>query len=230
MSCCNFFCCFSNFSFSDNSFSLSSVSVSVCSFSRWFVAVSSDTSSRIASLRPLSVSVPFPALPLSAAGNPGQDAFTPDKAPQLIIDWEVPNPVDPNYPLDETTINLRTIIETNKDGLLRFHAIFADGVAQPSATVTYKLNDSSKDQNGEVVASPSYKYPDSTDWNSQFPARATKYKDILGNWQTLVPFTNPDFNTNYYYTVNTAKDGVMGKSYESDSFLIYKVKQYWCTA
>ena len=59
-SCCNFFCCFSNFSFSDNSFSLSSVSVSFCSFSRWFVAVSSDTSCRIASpsFRICSVSCP----------------------------------------------------------------------------------------------------------------------------------------------------------------------------
>jgi len=43
-SCCNFFCCFSNFSFSDSNFSLSSASVSVCSFKRRFVAESSDTS------------------------------------------------------------------------------------------------------------------------------------------------------------------------------------------
>lgn len=164
--------------------------------------------------------------PLSAASNPGQEVFTPDKAPQLIIDWEVPNPVEPNYPLDETTVTLRTIIETSKDGKLRFCAVFADGVATPGAAVEYVLNDNSKNQHGIVPALPSYKYPDSTGWNSQFPARATKYKDILGNWQTLTPFTNPDFNINYHYTVNTAKDGVMGKSHDSDSFLIYKVKQY----
>lgn len=164
--------------------------------------------------------------PLSKASNPGQDAFTPDKAPQLIIDWEVPNPVDPNYPLDETTINLRTIIETNKDGLLRFHGIFADGVAQPGAAVTYKFNDSSKNQDGTVDASPSYKYPDSLAWSQYFPERATKYKDILSNWQTLVPFTNPDYNMIYKYSATAEKDGVKGNTATSDEFLVYKIKQY----
>ena len=164
--------------------------------------------------------------PLSSSGNPGQETFTPDKAPQLIIDWEVPNPVDPNYPLDETTINLRTIIETNKDGLLRFHAIFADGVAQPGAAVTYKLNDSSKKQDGTVVASPSYKYPDSLEWSKYFPARATKYKDILSNWQTIVPFTDTTFNTIYQYSATAEKDGVKGNTAKSDEFLVYKIKQY----
>ena len=164
--------------------------------------------------------------PLSSAGNAGQGDFTPDKAPQLIIDWEVPNPVDPNYPLDETTINLRTIIETNKDGLLRFHAIFADGVAQPGSVVTYKLNDSSKKQDGTVAASPSYKYPDSLEWSKYFPDRATKYKDILSNWQTIVPFTDTTFNTIYQYSATAEKDGVKGNTAKSDEFLIYKIKQY----
>ena len=164
--------------------------------------------------------------PLSSSGNPGQEAFTPDKAPQLIINWEVPNPVDPNYPLNETTINLRTIIETNKDGLLRFHAIFADGVAQPGSVVTYKLNDSSKKQDGTVAASPSYKYPDSLEWSKYFPARATKYKDILSNWQTIVPFTDTAFNTIYQYSATAEKDGIKGNTAKSDEFLVYKIKQY----
>ena len=164
--------------------------------------------------------------PLSSASNPGQSAFTPDKAPQLIIDWEVPNPVDPNYPLDETTINLRTIIETNKDGLLRFHAIFADGVAHPGAEVAYNLNDSSKDQDGKVYALPSYKYPDSMQWSKYFPDRATKYKDILSNWQTIVPFTNVDYNIVYQYSAVASKDGTKGNTAKSDEFLVYKIKQY----
>ena len=58
----------------------------------------------------------------------GQNVFSPDKAPQIIIDWEIPNPVDKDYPLDNTTINLRTIIENSKDGKLHFHGIFADGI------------------------------------------------------------------------------------------------------
>ena len=165
--------------------------------------------------------------PYSSAGNGGQGAFTEDKAPQIIIDWEIPNPVDPNYPLDNTTIDLRTIIETNKDGLLRFHGIFADGVAQPNSAVYYELNDPSKEnQRNTVVASPSYKYPDSTAFNKYFPARATKYKDILSNWQTIVPFTNPDFNTIYQYSATASKDGVTGNTVKSDEFLIYKIKQY----
>ena len=165
--------------------------------------------------------------PYSSSSNGGQGSFTEDKAPQIIVDWEVPNPVDPNYPLDNTTINLRTIIETNKDGLLRFHGIFADGVAQPNSVVNYALNDSSKEnQTKAVYASPSYKYPDSTNFNSYFPARATKYKDILSNWQTVVPFTNPDFDTIYKYSATASKDGVTGNTVKSDEFLIYKIKQY----
>lgn len=164
--------------------------------------------------------------PLSAASNPGQEAFTPDKAPQLIIDWEVPNPVDPNYSINETTINLRTIIETNKDGLLRFHAIFADGVASPGATVNYALNDTSKGQSGTVAAGPSYKYPDSLAWSEYFPARATKYKDILSNWQTIVPFTNPEFNTLYQYSATAEKGVQKGNTAKSDEFLVYKIKQF----
>lgn len=165
--------------------------------------------------------------PYSSSGNGGQGSFTEDKAPQIIIDWEVPNPVDPNYPLDNTTIDLRTIIETNKDGLLKFHGIFADGVAQPYSVVNYALNDSSKEnQTKAVAASPSYKYPDSTNFNQYFPARATKYKDILSNWQTVVPFTNPDFNTIYQYSATASKDGVTGNTVKSDEFLIYKIKQY----
>ena len=59
-SCCNFFCCLSNFSFLDNSFSLSSASVSVCSFSKRFVEESFVISCRIASpsFRICSVSCP----------------------------------------------------------------------------------------------------------------------------------------------------------------------------
>lgn len=165
--------------------------------------------------------------PLSAATNPGQEAFTPDKAPQLIVDWELPNPVAPDYPLDDTSVQLRTIIETDKTGKLHFYAVFADGVAQPGSAVEYRLNDAGKsDQYGIVPGDYSYKYPDSTAWNSYFPDRATRYKDIQSNWQTLVPFTNPDYNTEYYYSVTAAKNGAVGKTTRSDRFLVYEVKQF----
>lgn len=164
--------------------------------------------------------------PYSSSGNGGQGSFTEDKAPQIIIDWEVPNPVDPNYPLDNTTINLRTIIETSKDGKLYVHGVFADGVAQPGASVTYRLNDSSKGQNGTMDASPSYKYPDSSSFEQYFPPRATKYKDIQSNWQTALPFTDHDFDTIYYYEATASKDGTTGNTAKSDEYLVYKIKQY----
>lgn len=180
------------------------------------------------SVKALDESMPAGAFftPYSSSSNGGQGSFTADKAPQIIIDWEVPNPVDPNYPLNNTTINLRTIIENNKDGKLKFHGIFADGVAQPGSTVNYKLNDSSLNKDGTTTASPSYKYPDSTSFNQYFPARATKYKDIQSNWQTNVPFTNPKFDTIYYYSATATKDGATGNTAKSDEFLIYKVKQF----
>ena len=164
--------------------------------------------------------------PYSSSGNGGQGSFTEDKAPQIIIDWEVPNPVDPAYPLDNTTINLRTIIETSKDGKLYVHGVFADGVAQPGSSVVYRLNDSSKGQNGTVDASPSYKYPDSSSFEQYFPPRATKYKDILSNWQTPLPFTDHAFDTIYYYEATASKDGVTGNTAKSDEYLVYKIKQY----
>ena len=164
--------------------------------------------------------------PYSTVSNAGQGTFTDEKAPQIIIDWEVPNPVDPNYPLNNTSITLRPIIETNRDGMLHFYGIFADGVAKPGATVHFALNDSSKGINGTVSGLPSYKFPDSSPFQDYFPKRATKYKDIQSNWQTPVPFTQPDFDTIYYYTASASKDGVKGNEAKSDEFLIYKIKQY----
>lgn len=164
--------------------------------------------------------------PYSSSGTDGQIDFTPDKAPQIIIDWEIPNPVEKDYPLDNTTINLRTIIESNRDGKLHFHGIFADGIAQPDSTIEYKLNDSSLNQDGTTIASSSYKYPNSSSFDKYFPESATKYIDVLSNWQTDYPFTKPEFNTVYYYTATATKDGVTGNTAKSDEFLIYKIKQY----
>lgn len=156
----------------------------------------------------------------------GQFGFE-DQIPYISIEWEVPNPVPEDYPLNQTTINLRTIMESSRDGKLAFLGIFADGVAKPNATVSYALSDTTvENQAATVAANISYKYPDSSAWNEYFPERATKYKDIQSNWQTLVPFTSPAFNTVYNYTATSEYNGTAGNTVKSDDFLIYKVTRY----
>ncbi|MBF0788374.1 hypothetical protein IR123_10920, partial [Streptococcus sp. 19428wC2_LYSM12] len=61
----------------------------------------------------------------ATAENAGQIGFTPDKAPSLTIQWSVPDPVDMNYGLGQTTINLRTMVKTDKQGKLQFQGVFA---------------------------------------------------------------------------------------------------------
>lgn len=156
----------------------------------------------------------------------GQGGFK-DQYPYISIEWEVPNPVPEDYPIDQTTINLRTIIESSRDGKLAFLGIFADGVAKPEADVRYTFSDTTvENQASSVEADISYKYPDSTAWNEYFPARASKYKDILSNWQTEVPFTTPEFNKVYNYTATSTLDGITGNTVKSDDFLVYKVTRY----
>lgn len=161
-----------------------------------------------------------------STGTVGQDDFTWDKRPSITIKWSVPDPVDLNYDINNTTVDLRTLMQTEITGKLFFHGVFADGVATPGATVSYTLNDSSKNYSGSIATSFSYRYPDSSAFDSVFPTGTTKYKDKIGNWQTLYPFTNPTFNTLYYMEAKAAKDGVTGKQKKSETFVIYKVTQY----
>ena len=83
-----------------------------------------------------------------------------------------------------------------------------------------------KDYQGVSLASYSYKYPDSSSFDSAFSKETTKYKDKLGNWQTVYPFTEPEFNVLYYINGTAAKDGITGQTKKSDDFTIYKVTQY----
>ncbi|WP_193437623.1 LysM domain-containing protein, partial [Streptococcus suis] len=61
---------------------------------------------------------------------------------------------------------------------------------------------------------------------SAFEKGTTQYKDKLSNWQTLVPFTEPELNTLYTIDAESQKDGQTSGKKSSDSFIIYKVTQY----
>ncbi|MBF0776947.1 hypothetical protein BVE84_09565, partial [Streptococcus azizii] len=162
----------------------------------------------------------------ATADNAGQLGFTPEKAPSLTIRWSVPDPVDMNYALGDTTIALRTMVKTDKTGKLQFQGVFADGLTTPGATVSYRLSDVAKNYRGDSPASYSYKYPDTSPFISAFEKGTTQYKDKLSNWQTLVPFTDPTLNTLYTIDADSRKDGQSSGEKKSDSFLVYKVTQY----
>ncbi|KAB1438078.1 DNRLRE domain-containing protein [Candidatus Galacturonibacter soehngenii] len=117
------------------------------------------------------------------------------KKPKIVIDWKYEGELDENaYSLNDTTINLRTLIEANINGKHFFHGVYADGEAKPGATVKYELNDTSKSFNSSVLAGFFKVFPDSSATNSLFPSGTTKYKDKLSNWQTMLPFVDYDFN------------------------------------
>ena len=162
----------------------------------------------------------------ATAENAGQIGFTPDKAPSLTINWSVPDPVDVNYPIGNTTINLRTMVKTDKKGKLQFQGVFADGLTTPGAQVDYNLSDTAKNYKGQSSASFSYKYPDSSSFDAAFEKGTTKYKDKLSNWQTQVPFTEPELNKVYTIDAESKKDSQTSGKKSSDTFLIYKVTQF----
>lgn len=161
-----------------------------------------------------------------STGTAGQVDFTPDKRPSITIKWSVPDPVDMDYSIDDTTVSLRSMMQASRDGKLQLQGVFADGAAAPGSAVLYSLNDTSKNYNGAVAASYSYKYPDSSGFDSVFPEGTTKYKDKLGNWQTIYPFTDPEYNVLYYLNAAASKNGTTGKTAKSDEFTVYKVTQY----
>lgn len=158
--------------------------------------------------------------------NVAQGGFRPEKAPSITVNWSVPDPVDMNYPIGNTTINLRNMVKTDKKGRIEFQGVFADGLTAPGATVTYNLSDAAKDYKGDSTASYSYKYPNTSSFESAFEEGTTKYRDKLSNWQTLVPFTEPELNTVYTIDAESQKDGQTSGKKSSETFLIYKVTQY----
>lgn len=141
--------------------------------------------------------------------------------PKLTINWSVPDPVDVNFPLNSINVALRPITEKDVSGKLIFDAVFADGTATPEANINYWL--SPDNITGNTKASLSYKYPDSTAFNNQFP-NGTKYKDKLSNWQTQL-FGGFEYDKAYRISATATKNGSTSVQADSDKFLIYKIKQ-----
>ena len=155
-----------------------------------------------------------------------QPTFTPDKKPYIEINWVYPNPVDPAYSLDKTTVNLRSMIDCDMSGRLAFQGVFADGLATPESVVTYQLNDTSKKYGANVSAGHTKRYPNSEAFEGAFSKTTTRYRDKQGNWQTVYPFVDPDYNVLYQIEASAAKNGKAGQKSSSDRFTVYKVKQY----
>lgn len=141
--------------------------------------------------------------------------------PILTITWSIPDPVDEDYKLDDITINLRPITEKDVSGKLGFDGVFADGVATPGATIQYWV--SGQGATSYTDASLSYKFPDSTEFAKVFP-NGTAYKDKVSNWQTQLIY-GLEYDTIYKISAIATKDGATSKQVDSDTFLIYKIKQ-----
>lgn len=155
-----------------------------------------------------------------------QPSFRPEYYPYIEVNWEYPDPVAPDYPLNDTILTLRTLIACDRSGKLQFQGVFADGIATPESTVAYGLDESSKGYIGTASAGHTKKYPDSESFESAFSANTTRYRDKLSNWQTALPFTNPDFDQLYKIEAAAVKGGNTGTVTASDQFLIYQVKQF----
>ncbi len=140
--------------------------------------------------------------------------------PKLEVKWSVPDPVNPSYPLNSTTVALRPVTETTVAGIQAVDGVFADGVATPGATVGWELD--GRGDGGWMTASKSYKYPDSSAWEAAYP-NATKYKDKLGNWQTPL-FANLSADALYSLRAQPVLNATVGKEVASDKFLIYQAK------
>lgn len=156
----------------------------------------------------------------------GQYGFSEDKAPRLEIEWSVPDPVDVNFPLDGTTVNLRPMTLGDRSGLRQFQGVFVDGISTPGAMVAYVLNDESKGYGGLAGASYSYRYPNNETMLSAYPEGTTKYKDKLANWQSADAFSGAEHNVLYHVKVQATKNGQASSEKKSNDFLIYPVTQF----
>ena len=164
----------------------------------------------------------------NAAGAMFASDSYPDPAltPTLEIVWQPAGDIPFNYPLDDTTINLRPMVQTTVSGKMQCYGVFADGTATPGAYVAYTLSDASKNYAGAMITGNTKLYPDSSPFQSLFPAGTLGYKDSLSNWQTAAPFTWYELNTAYTINARSATAEKLGKTATSDPFLIYRVTRY----
>lgn len=149
--------------------------------------------------------------------------------PQLSIQWSpAEDPYLRDMSIDDTTVELRPMTEKSLTGKLTFDAVFPDGLAKSKSEVEYYLVPDEEEDHHETDAKPLYYFPDSTEFNKLFP-EANKYYSKDSNWQGAL-YTGLEQDKLYRFRARAAKeiDGeyVIGKEAQSDSFVIYQVKQY----
>lgn len=152
----------------------------------------------------------------------------PDTAytPSITIEWQDSDmPID--YSLNDTTVNLRPMTLTTTDGKMQCYGVFADGLARPYSTLSYELSDTAKNYKGLILSAACDKtFPDSTAFESAFPAGTLRYRDVTSNWQTAYPFTDFAYDTLYSIKARAAYQDQTGSETKSDDFLIYRVTRY----
>lgn len=146
--------------------------------------------------------------------------------PYYVINWKYKNEIDPNYSLDQTTLTLRSVIQTDIQGKQNLLGVFADGIATPGSQVVYALTEDAGKYSGIAGAKSRTEYPNSAGFENAFPKGSTRYRQGISNWQTIVPFTDMEPNKVYRLQATAVKDGKTGKAVYSEEFLKYKVTRY----
>ena len=146
--------------------------------------------------------------------------------PYYEINWKYKDEIDPDYPLDDTTVILRPIVKTDIQGKLNLLGVFADGIATPDSQVVYALSEDGGTYSGAARAKSRTDYPNSAGFEKAFPQGSTRYRQGVSNWQTAVPFTALEANKVYRLEVSAVKGGKAGKTVYSEEFLKYKVTRY----
>lgn len=141
----------------------------------------------------------------------------------IYIEWEIYDPVDEDYPLDDLKINLRPIMEKNSEGKQLLDGVFIDGMATPKSLIEYWLKPEDPQIEGLSIASRGYKYPDSSVFQSIFPD-GTKYKARDSNWQSFDIATNLKLDKLYKFYAIASKDYKTGLEKTSESFILYEMK------
>lgn len=146
--------------------------------------------------------------------------------PYYVINWKYQDEIDPNYALDQTTLTLRSVIQTDIRGKQNLLGVFADGIATPGSQVVYALTENAGKYSGIAGAKSRTEYPNSAGFESAFPKGSTRYRQGISNWQTAVPFTDLELNKIYRLQASAVKDGKTGKAVYSEEFIKYKVTRY----
>ncbi len=147
--------------------------------------------------------------------------------PSLSIQWSsAEDPYLKDMPIEDLSIMLRPMTEKSAAGKLQFDGVFADGISKSKSIVEYYLSpeEDDKDKHHSTVAYINYKYPDNTEFMSQFP-EATQYRSKDSNWQSVL-YYGLDLDKLYTIKATATKDDKSSGEKTSDSFVIYQVKQF----